>query len=277
MSILIRFKIKSYTVKFLNHICRIALWLALILTTLINTNSFGQKFNLGIGGSIMGTRPTFGDVEAKQNFSRKVSAGYSVNLLIGFPLRKQYDLILEAGYSKRGRHLLFNQNTWENNASYKFIDLSMHFRRSFKITLREKIPAQFFFGIGPQINYLFRGSGKIVVGGIDYPYTIAFSDQLTSDYKTMYYRDANRWLFNLRIGGGIKLPLRKNHYLTTEILFISGHTYIGEKDGSYIEILEFQDTLKTNLKSLVFSASYIVEIDLKSRRKGKSTIKKRRL
>jgi hypothetical protein len=57
---------------------------------------------------------------------------------------------------------------------------------------------------------------------------------------------------------------------------MSGHTYIGRKNGSsYIEILTFEDTLKTNLKALYLNLTYTVDLDVQKSRKGKSTLGKK--
>ena len=90
----------------------------------------------------------------------------------------------------------------------------------------------------------------------------------------MHVKDVNRWLFGLVAGAGVKAPLLKGQHITTELRFVSGHTFLGKKDSSHIEILTFQDTMKTNLKSLCLNISYTIDLDIQEGRKGKSTLDK---
>jgi hypothetical protein len=218
--------------------------------------------------------PGFGDKEAKEEFSRRLKAGYGAAILIGFPLKNNYDLLLEGGYSQRGRKLLFNDDTWENDLTCTYFDMSMWLRKSFKFHLRKNVPVQAFVNMGPEISYWLDAKGKITVEEPGYPYEVVFNEEPTSDYRYMYLNDVNRWLFGIGLGVGLKAPLKRNQNITTELRFVSGHTFFGKEDSAYLEILGFEDTFKTNLKTISFSVAYTLDIDVQRSRKGKSTLKK---
>ncbi len=244
-----------------------------------------QKYTLGIraGGSI--TWPGFGDPESKDVFNRRMKPGVQGGILIGFPLRDNYDLILEGGMSQRGRILTFNQgHEWQNSTTYRMVDMGMMLKRSFTFMLKKDTPTDAFINIGPQINYWMSSVGYIRVGdGPKYRYDMIFGDgEYSGDDYAMRVQDVNRWLFSLGIGAGFKMPLREGKHLVTEVRFISGHTFLGKETSSYQGMNgilwgdgNMQDTMKTNLKTINLTVAYTLDVDVKESRRGKSTINKR--
>ena len=90
----------------------------------------------------------------------------------------------------------------------------------------------------------------------------------------MNYMHANRWLFGLGLGVGLKLPITSNQHVTIEFRYISGHTYLGKKGNglvttnpnqgySYINILGYDDTLKTNIKTVNLTHPSFLDIKIK--------------
>lgn len=236
--------------------------------------SYGQKYSMGARVAPCLIWPSFGDKDEKQTFSRGLIPGFSGSLLVSFPLKKNFDLFLEGGYSRKGRKLKFNNDEWTNRSTYNFIDLNMLLRRSYKFKLDKDVPSFFFFNLGPEVSYWLSGKGKTIVTDIGYDYTIVFNKPPDGDFKKMYMNDVNRWLFGIGLGVGLKAPVSKNQYITTELRFSSGHTFLGKKDSSHIEILTYQDTMLTNLKAISLSVSYSLDFDVQQSRKGKSTLKK---
>ncbi len=233
--------------------------------------SFGFKAGGGIGWA------GFGDKDQKDTFSTKPVTNFSAGFQIGFPLKNDFQLKLEGGYSREGRRILFNDKVWDNRTRYNFLEAQMLLQRKFKFYLEKNVPSEFFFSIGPDINYWLNSNGAIVVNR-NRPgakYDVVFDETPTSDFNKMYYNDMNRWLFGLVLGVGFKAPLRKNSAISTDLRFVSGHTFLGKRNSSYIEILGFEDTQFTNLKSLNLVFTYLWEVDVKESRKGKSTLNKK--
>jgi hypothetical protein len=260
---------------------KIVIMFVLYSTMHLSHVSIAQKFTLGVKGGASLTWPGFGDREAKEVFNRRLKPGYQASLLLGFPLKHRYDLMLEGGLSQRGRILTFNDDhSWKNNLTMQMTDMSMMLRRSFTFMLRKNTPSEAFFCIGPEINYWFRSRGYLqVLDGRKYEYRVLFNKE-EAENNTEYLvtmRDVNQWLFALDVGCGVKAPLKKNRHLTAELRFSSGHTFLGKPNSATLNriILDMQDTMKTNLKSLTFSLAYTIDVDMKERRKGKSTIKKK--
>jgi hypothetical protein len=250
-------------------------FLILFFTFFLAFFSYGQKYSLGVKAGPLATWPSFGDQEEKDTFSGGVKFGYSAGVLVSFPLKHDFDLFVEGAYSQKGRKLKFNHDTWTNNATYKFIDATLLLRKSYTFRLEKNIPSQWYFNIGPEISYWLSGRGGISVNGPPANYEIVFNKTPDGDFTKMYMNDVNRFLFGLAIGIGFRAPLLRNQHINTEIRFVSGHTYLGNKDSSFINMLNVDDTMKTNMKVINLNISYTLDFDVKEGRKGKSTLDKK--
>jgi hypothetical protein len=240
---------------------------------------------MGVKGGALLNWAHFGEKEDKEKFRSRVRLGYTGGALISFPLKNKYSFQAEGAFSKKGRQIKFNDNTWTNTASYNMIDLSMCLRKSFTFHIKENLPADWFFNIGPEISHILSGKGNIRVEEPGYDYKILFSNDSINDYHYMNYFNANRWLFGLGVGVGFRFPIRAGQHLITELRFVSGHTYLGKKGTglpstnpdqgySYINILGYEDTLKTNIKTFSITLAYVFDFDIQKGRMGKSTLDK---
>jgi hypothetical protein len=274
----------------MNNNCGLSRWYAthllILLFILISTSQgMGQKFALGVKAGASLTLPGFGEEEDKETFDRLVKPGFNAAVLIGFPLKNNYSLYIEAGASQKGRILTFNNNnSWKNNMTMRMTDMSMWLRKSYKFTLRKDTPGEFFWSIGPEINYWLSSTGFVQVeDGMKFNYEVVFGNHpegATPESSIMTLENYNRWLFSLGAGVGLKAPITTKKFITVELRLLSGHTFLGKQDSSNMEGYiwgedNMQDTMKTNLKSLTFTVAYTIDFDKVDRRKGKSTIKKK--
>lgn len=271
-------RIDGNRVHMLNRLV-VRVFLSLLLLFVFSHSGWSQKFTLGARAGGNFNWAGFIDKDQKDTFSTKPIAGYSAAFQIGFPMKKKYDLLLEAGFTKRGRRLFFQSTQggqWENRSSMSFLDATMLLRKSFPFQLGKNVPADWFFLVGPEVSYWSATkNGTIFVNGFEmHQYSVAFDQTRTGDYNIMYYEEPNRWLFGLVLGVGMKAPLKNNQRIAVDARFISGHTILSTKPG-YMNILGFDDTMKTNMKSVNLSVTYFYDFDVIEGRKGKSTLKKK--
>ena len=240
----------------------------------IVSSGFAQKFTIGAKVGPLVSWANFGDKDDKREFTHKPVIGFSGAGLVIFPLKNNYSLQTEFGFSQQGRKITFNEDTWVNKATYYFVDGAMTLRRSFALRLGPDIPSQWFIDIGPRINYWLGGRGTVNAGG-SYHYDIIFDEMPTDpsspDFDRMYIVDENRWLFGIDVGVGFIAPLRYKKRLMTELRFTSGHTYFGTPYSASNRTLGFTDNLRSNAKTLSLTVAYLLDVDLQKRRTGKST------
>jgi hypothetical protein len=246
----------------------------LIFYVLSIAPSYSQEFSLGIKGGPLITLANFGDKDDKDEFSHEPKFGYYIAGLVSFPLKKNYSFQTEFGFSQKGRKITFNENTWENDATYFFGDAAMMLRKSFPFNLGRNVPSTWFVNIGPHINYWIDGHGKVSAGG-SYEYDLVFGPMPVEpdapDFDKMYLTNVNRWLFGIDIGVGFNAPLRNNKKISTELRFTSGHTFFGAKNSAANRTLGFTDNLRSNEKVLSLTVAYVIDVNVKDNRKGKST------
>jgi hypothetical protein len=270
-----------------NTQCKIFALYCVILLSSVYGKSYGQKFSMGLRGGALVSWAHFGEKEERAKFGSRMKLGYTAGGLINFPLKNRWEFQTEGAYSKKGRVIKSQENTWTNTATYNMIDLSMCLRKSFTFYIKDDLPVDWFFNVGPEISYIINGKGFIKVGGPRYEYDIIFNPKdSTNDYHHMSYFNANKWLFGLGVGVGFKFPIRPGQHLVTELRFVSGHTYLGKKGTglpttnpdqgySYINILTYEDTLKTNIKAFSITVAYVFDFDIQKGRMGKSTLDKK--
>lgn len=240
-----------------------------------------QKFSLGLkaGGTI--NWASFRDKDQKDTFSVKPTPGFAIGALIGFPLKNNYSVIIEGSYSQKGRILQEDRTLLENHSTYRFFDGTMLLRKAYKVQLAKNVPGEWFVNIGPEVAYWLSGNGYFTAGGPRYPYRLEFDRTPDGDMNYLYYNGANRLLFGLVLGVGMKAPLKNNTAISAELRFVSGHTNIGNNKYVYpprewySSLLNYNDTMRMNLKVVSLSVAYTYDFDKVEARKGKSTVKKR--
>jgi hypothetical protein len=255
--------------------CNICKYLFILCLTSISLNLQAQKFSLGLRGGPLLNWAHFGDSDDKANFDSKPKIGFTVGGTITFPLKNNYSFLAEGAYSMKGRRIVFNDKTWENNNTYTFLDMGMLLRKKFRLRISENLPTHWFINIGPEVSYWLTATGRILVEGQGPKYTVVFNQEPDGNFHNMYYNNVNQWLFGIQAGVGFEAPMKRNQHISFELRFVSGHTYLGDKNSAYIEILGFEDTsLKQNLKTLQFAVAYTFDFDLKAAKKGKSSLDK---
>ena len=244
--------------------------IALIMT--FSLPVMGQKFSLGVKAGPSVTFGRFQDSDSRDNFSTRVKPGFTIGGLVQFPLKGNYFFLSEFAYSRKGKKVLFNDNTWTNNSTFTFIDLSMAIRKSYAFLLKPNVRSNFFVNVGPSIEYWLSGDGTIEATGPPAKFNIAFNQPPNGNFDTNFYTEANRWLFGINLGIGTDAPITPTHRIYTEIRFTLGQTNLGEKNStSELGIIGFEDDLKMNLKTITLSAAYTFAFDLKESKMGKST------
>jgi hypothetical protein len=265
-----------------------------LLLFLIFLGSFiasAQKYSMGIKAGPLLNWSGFADKDLKHEFSTGVFFGYSAAGLISFPMKEAFECVIEAGYSKQGRRLHYQdgQDDYMTLTKFNCGDATMLLRKSFDVKIEKNVTGQWFLNVGPSLTYWSTGKGYLTANqdGPHYPYTITFTEPPT--FNKMYVAYPNHMLFGLAIGTGIKAPLNNNQHISVELRFVSGHTFLAKKDnpsndpknpearGPYLGLPAgaYQNTMLTNIKSISLNVAYTFDLDVQRSKKGKSTLNKK--
>src|SRR5688572_11469791 len=128
-------------------------WLILAMLFSVTTLSgaFAQKFSLGVKGGPLVVWTEYGDKEDGNGTENKPKFGFYGAGFINFPLKNNYDCVIEGGFSQKGRKVEFEGKI--NYATYYFVDAALLLRKSFKFYLGKNVPSTWFFNVGPHISY----------------------------------------------------------------------------------------------------------------------------
>ena len=243
---------------------------------------YAQKYTVGfrVGGTL--NWASFRDKDQKDTFAVRPSKGFTIGALVGFPLKNNYSVIIEGGFSQKSRTI--KDDLLQNRSTYQFVDGSLLLRKSYKVGLGKDIPGEWFVNIGPEVSYWLSGKGyftSVEKGGPKYPYQIKFDKVPDGNLNSLYYNGVNKMFFGIVLGVGLKAPLKNNNFITTELRFVSGHTNFGQNKYQYpprewySAILNFNDTLRMNMKLISLSVAYTFDFDKVESLKGRSTLKKK--
>ncbi len=227
-----------------------------------------QKFSIGIKAGPNVTLALYPDKAQRDQFTSYPKLGFGGSAFINFPLKKDYSYLAEAGYAIKGRRTKLTNGDFFNTQTFHFAEVAMALRKSFNLRLVKNIPSKWFINIGPNIGYWISGSGKFV----ETKYDIKFDLPPDGNLYVNYLSNINRWLFGIDVGIGADAPINRRQKVRLELRATFGQTYLGKKNsGSSYATLSWEDTLKTNLTSLSFTAAYTLDFDRRAMKMGKST------
>ena len=241
--------------------------------------SNSQKYDLGfrIGPNV--TFQSVTDRERKDDFGSLPHPGYHFAGFVSFPLPANFSFFSEAGYMRGGRKMKIQDVQWQTDFTYHFLTGSMGLRKALNVNFAEGIEGEFFVNVGPNISYLMGGKGRISVpdGGPGTEFKIEFNNYDSADWGDFYryfINKPNRVLFGLDLGIGAEAPITSKQKIFAEFRFTWGHTNLGTlQTENRLNILNFDDTMMVNLKTISFDLLYTFGFDRRQSKQGKSTLR----
>lgn len=240
--------------------------------------SYSQILVIGLKAGATISKSYFSNKSDADEFTNLWKPGYLGAVVVGIPLKKNFSLQVETGFSQRGRKIEFNEGAWLNNASYQFIDGGLLLRKSFPIKSSRNLNRSWFISAGPKTSYWLSGNGKLTADDQSYDYHVKFEMEpenpiTPDDNTTMYLSPVNRWLWGLDLGIGIDAPTEALQKFIVELRFTSGQTCYGEKDSAHYPVPGFSDNLLSREKMISLSVYYVLNRETKGGKKVKSTNK----
>ncbi len=251
--------------------------IVLVISLSGSTLSYSQKLVIGFKAGATISKSYFSNKADAEELTDLLKPGYLGAAVVGIPLKKNFSLQVETGFSQRGRKIEFNDGTWLNNASYQFLDGGLLLRKSFPIKSSRNLNSSWFISAGAKASYWLSGKGTISAVDQSYDYKVKFEmepeNPVSPEYNTMYLAPVNRWLGGLDFGIGIDAPTMALQKFIVELRFSSGQTCYGEKDSAHYPAPGFSDNLLSREKMISLSVYYVLNRETKGGKKGKSTNK----
>lgn len=229
---------------------------------------------------------SFDDKDNKDLYKVKPVAGFHAGLGLSFLVRKRFFLHTSFLYSTKGKMIEGKADRLlTNKVRYRYIDIPILYTVDFKGKLGNGKEFKYFFGGGPNISYWLGGKGEMYntdlsEGGVvsERSYEIVFDKPAEATQENeMTVRDPNRIQLGLNLTTGIVFEPLPNQKFMFNIRYELGHSFFSRTSQGIFEGTYYADELRAKNQGVRATLSYFVDLRVEDRKKGKSTIKKKRL
>ena len=260
------------------------LYLTVGTVLIISTSALAQIF-VGPEVGINYSWTSFKEGDLKEEYKMNPVPGYHVGGHLGFKVRNRFFLHSSLLYSTKGRELTGKSDKLLKSTShYNYIEMPINFTVDFKGKIGKSKEFKYFVGIGPNVSYWLGGKGTFYNSELEennageLSYKIRFKEPNLDDQPAdeMRVQRPNRLQLGLNfIAGMVFEPWYKQRFMFS-VRYERGHSYIAKSNGEFSSIY-FADPLKSRSQGFRVSLAYLVDLKTEERKKGKSTIDKRKL
>jgi hypothetical protein len=238
------------------------------------------------GGKLSWTK--FDNRDLYQSYDLKPVFGYQAGANISLKVRNRFFLHTSFLYSTKGKKLEGNLDPMlKNRVRYNYIDVPIIYAVDFRARLGSGKEFKYYFGIGPTVSYWLGGKGTLYNSDLDenadfasrdLEYTIVFRQEAGDVPSTqMNVAEPNRLQLGLNIASGFVFEPRPDQRILLLLRYELGHSFLsGDSNGIFLSTY-YEDVLQARNKGISLSVSYMIDLKIENRKRGKSTIKRKRL
>ena len=255
---------------------------AFLLMTMLSTLAFSQILVGPVAGANY-SWTSFSNKDLKDAYRVSPVLGFHVGGHVAFKVQKRFFLHASVLYASKGRLLEGKLDTkLKNSARNNYIDVPISYAVDFKGKIGRSKEFKYFLGIGPNISYWLNGKGSL------YDTDLEENDQGELTYKTafkkapenqapdeMIIEQPNRFQLGLNFVAGMVLEPAPKQRLMVSVRYDLGHSYSAKTNGIFLGTY-FQDPLQSRNQGFRISLAYLIDLKTEERKKGKSTIDKRK-
>ncbi len=227
----------------------------------------------------------FNDKDLKSDFSTSPVFRYHAGASVSLRVHKRFFLTTSLLYSKKGKEIKGEVDTkLKNKVIYNHIDIPIIYTAQFRGSVKGNKGFKYYLGGGPNVSYWLGGKGTIastdiVESGVSYiPYTVVFKkplEEVAQDEMTVL--EPNRIQIGINLVAGVVLqPLGFNE-INIMLRYERGHSFLGRSNGVFPAATDYTDILASRNSGIRLTLAYMVDLKTDQRKKGKSTINKKKL
>ena len=238
------------------------------------------------GGQLSWTK--FDNEDFYDAYSIKPVFGYHAGANISLKVRNRFFLHTSFLFATKGRKLKGKQDPLlTNRVRYDYIDIPIIYAVDFRGRLGSGKEFKYYFGIGPNVSYWLGGKGKLYNSDLeesaefaarDLEYTIVFEDeQADVPPGQMNVAQPNRIQLGLNVASGLVFEPQPHQRILLMFRYELGHSFLSREGNGIFAPTYYEDVLQARNKGLRLSVSYMIDLRIENRKKGKSTIRQKRL
>jgi hypothetical protein len=257
-------------------------WISFLLLSL----QWSQASSQILVGPIAGANYswiTFANKDLKDSYKTIPTFGFHAGGHLAFKVRNRFFLHTSLLYVTKGREIEGKIDTrLKSTERFSYIEMPITYTVDFKASLGGDKEFKYFLGIGPNIGYWLGATGTLYnsdleennIGEISYK-AVYKKEPENQQQDEMNVQEPNRFQFGINFVAGMVLEPAPRQRIMFTIRYELGHTYLAKSDGIFLNTY-FQDPLRSRNQGFRVSLAYLIDLKTEERKKGKSTIDKKR-
>ncbi len=234
------------------------------------------------GGQFSWTK--FDEDKHKDSYDVAGRWGWHAGASVSMKVRNRFFLHTSIVYSTKGRKVSgLEDRMLSNTVRYNYIEMPIIYAVDFKGSLGNGKEFKYFLGIGPNISYWLGGRGSLYNSdldesgdyiGSDMEYKIVFrGEDSVPEPDEMNVADPNRIQLGLNLAAGMVFePLPRQRFMVM-LRYEIGHSFFSRTSNGTFDITHYEDVLQSRNQGPRLSLSYMVDLKIEDRKRGKSTNK----
>jgi hypothetical protein len=229
---------------------------------------------------------SYDDEDDKDQYKAKPVSGFHAGATLSFLVRKRFYLHSSILYSTKGKVIEGGEDKLlKNEVRYRYIDVPILYTVDFRAKIGRIKEFKYYLGIGPNISYWLGGKGRFFDTSLneqgvfeDRKYKIVFNKSPEdTEPDEMSVEDANRLQLGLNVAAGAVFEPFGYQRIMFTIRYELGHTFLSRTSNGVFADTNYQDVLRSRNQGFRISLAYLVDLQVKDRKRGKSTIDRKRL
>jgi hypothetical protein len=257
----------------------------LSLVLLLTTQSICAQVLVGpvVGPQICWV--AFGDKDDKGMYTQRPTYGFHAGANLSFRVHNQFFLHSSFLYSTKGKDLEGKDDPlMTNKERYQYLELPLTYTAEFITKTGRDKQFKWYLGIGPNISYWLSGKGsvtteelsEILIEQVDYKFVFNKDDGEVAENE-MNVAEANRIQLGLNVAAGLAFEPLGYHKVMVTARYEFGHSYFSrDGNGTIAQDSAFENNFKIVNRGFRLSFAYLIDLKTEERKKGKSTIDRRR-
>ena len=170
-----------------------------------------------------------------------------------------------------------------NRARYNYMEMPLIYAVDFKGRVGGK-QFKYYVGAGPNVSYWLGGKGKLYNSDLDesadyasrdLEYDIVFRKAPgEASASEMNVEAPNRFQLGLNVASGIVFEPSARERILLLLRYEFGHSFLSRTGNGIFQPTYYEDVLQSRNKGLHLSVSYLIDLKLQDRKRGKSTIRR---
>jgi len=230
---------------------------------------------------------SFDDKDNAKRFKQIPVIGFHAGADLSFRVQKRFFLHTALLYSMKGKLLeKKDDDTFRHKANYQYIEMPLAYTVEFITKTGTNKQFKWYLGLGPNISYLLSGKGslqtseldEILVHNIDYKMVFKKTEDEVANNE-MAVKEPNRLQLGLNLSSGLVFePAGVGKFMVT-LRYEVGHSFFSRGDGKGVvrQATDYVDDLRVRNEGFRLSIAYLIDLKTEDRKRGKSTIKKRKM